>query len=183
MKRGKNNTELLAHPRRLIIVARPSAPLSPSAFSSRLSAFSLVEVVIAIGVAAFCLIALIGLIPMGVKSVKSTYSQTSASELLEAVSLDLRNTPIGSNTTPSYAITLPTFNTPNATANATLYLDENGVTYSSSANLNAQYGATLFLSNSSSYATTAQIQITWPATVPPSSAIGSLETVTTIIRK
>ena len=168
---------VLSHFRR-----RPSCALRYP-ISSNSYAFSLVEVVIAIGIASFCLVTMMGLIPVGVKSVRSTTSQTIASQLLEAISLDLRSTPLGSNSSPSYAVTLPASGTASCATSMTLYLDENGGTNASSLNLNSQYRATLYLSNSSIFSTTAQIQITWPASVAPSNAIGSLETITTIIRQ
>ena len=47
-------------------------------FGHRLRAFSLVEVTLALGVAAFCLIAVFGLMPVGVQTNRNATSQTGA---------------------------------------------------------------------------------------------------------
>ena len=46
------------------------------------SAFSLVEVTLALGVAAFCLIAVFGLIPVGVQTNRNATSQTAATNIV-----------------------------------------------------------------------------------------------------
>jgi type II secretory pathway pseudopilin PulG len=57
------------------------------------SAFSLIELTLAIGVAAFCLIAVFGLIPVGIQTNRNATSQTAAKNILAAVLADLRATP------------------------------------------------------------------------------------------
>ncbi|MFZ4774931.1 MAG: hypothetical protein ACOYM3_06200 [Terrimicrobiaceae bacterium] len=54
------------------------------------SAFSLVEVTLAIGVASFALIAVLGLLPVGLKSVKNANEQAAAANVLNAVACSLR---------------------------------------------------------------------------------------------
>src|ERR1700674_3846005 len=70
--------------------------------------FSLVEVTLALGVAAFCLIALFGLLPLGVQTNQSSISQTAAASVLSSVVADLRATPKTSLTSPQYDITFGT---------------------------------------------------------------------------
>ena len=154
----------------------------PSTLNSRSSAFSLVEVVIAIGVAAFCLVAMLGLFPTGLKSVKNTLDQTAAAGYLDAVALDLRNTQLGSNVSPLYAINLPAPGavSPNAT---NFYFNEDGTTSSTSASLATRYAVQLTCSNPSSLVTVAQIQIYWPPTATITNALGVLESVITINRQ
>ena len=54
---------------------------------TRLSAaFSLVEVTLALGVAAFCLIAVFGLLPVGVNSDQTSIQQTAAASLATSIS-------------------------------------------------------------------------------------------------
>ena len=67
--------------------------------------FSLVEVTLALGIAAFCLIALFGLLPLGVQTNQSSISQTAAASVLSSVAADLRATPKTSLTSPQYDIT------------------------------------------------------------------------------
>jgi type II secretory pathway pseudopilin PulG len=54
------------------------------------SAFSLVEVTLALGVAAFCLIAVMGLLPMALKTQQASIQQTTANEIMSDIAADLR---------------------------------------------------------------------------------------------
>ena len=144
--------------------------------------FSLIEVVIAIGLCSFCMIAMLGLLPVGVKSVQTTTMQTSAASILKSISMDLRSTMTGSNVSPGLAIPLPTWNTPNASTQTNLYFDEGGGTYPSASSMNAKYTAVLTLSNASVFVTMAQIRIYWPAGAAATNAQGWIETVTSIAR-
>jgi type II secretory pathway pseudopilin PulG len=56
----------------------------------KLSAFSLVEVTLALGVAGFCLIAVFGLLPVGVQTNQRAVSQTAATAILSSVIADMR---------------------------------------------------------------------------------------------
>src|SRR2546421_11803854 len=56
-------------------------------------AFSLVEVTLALGIAAFCLIPVFGLMPVGVQTNRNATSQTAATNIIAAVASDLRATP------------------------------------------------------------------------------------------
>ena len=68
------------------------------------AAFSLVEVTLALGIAAFCLIAVFGLVPVGVQTNRNATSQTTATNILSSVISDIRASPKGSGTTPKYKI-------------------------------------------------------------------------------
>ena len=57
--------------------------------NSRTGAFSLVEVTLALGVAAFCLIAVFGLVPVGLQTNRNATSQTAATNIIAAVVADL----------------------------------------------------------------------------------------------
>jgi uncharacterized protein (TIGR02598 family) len=65
------------------------------------SAFSLVELTLAIGVAAFCLIAVFGLVPVGVQTNRNATSQTAATNILSNVVSDLRASPPSQSTASS----------------------------------------------------------------------------------
>lgn len=56
----------------------------------RAAAFSLVEVTIALGVAAICLILLVGLIPAGLKTQQASAQQTIANQIMTVLLSDLR---------------------------------------------------------------------------------------------
>ena len=148
--------------------------------------FSLVEVVIAIGIAAFCLVTMLGLIPSGLKAVNATTEQTAATAIISEVMTDLRDTPIGSNTSPVLAIQLPTNGITNdigLTNTTNFYVSESCTLYPTNTSLDARYGVTLSLSNSSLFITTARVQVWWPSTVPPAHAVGSVEAISAIMRK
>ena len=51
-------------------------------FSQVAAGFSMVELVVALGVAAFCLLALLGLLPIGVKTQRASANQTKANAIM-----------------------------------------------------------------------------------------------------
>lgn len=53
--------------------------------------FSLIEVVIAIGIVTFCLIAILGLLPTGLKAVKNANEEAAAANVLNTIASSLRN--------------------------------------------------------------------------------------------
>ncbi len=57
------------------------------------AAFSLVELTLAIGIAAFCLIAVVGLMPVGMLTNRNATSQTAATNILSSVVSDIRASP------------------------------------------------------------------------------------------
>src|SRR5438309_3334382 len=59
-------------------------PLGPAGFS-------LVEVTLALGVAAFCLLVLLGLLPTGIKTQQSGIQQTTANQIISQISSFLRS--------------------------------------------------------------------------------------------
>jgi len=129
------------------------------------SAFSLVEVTLALGVAAFCLIALFGLIPVSMQTNRNATNQTAATSIIAGVVADLRATPSANSTSSQYGITFGT--------SATLYFDGAGQastspTASSRYQLNVTWGG-------SSALRYADLKVTWPATVTPANATGSTE--------
>src|SRR5205809_8091855 len=74
------------------------------------SAFSLVEVTLALGIAAFCLIAVFGLMPVGIQTNRNMISQTAATSIISSVLADIRTTARATaSATPSalYNINIP----------------------------------------------------------------------------
>src|SRR5438552_12075234 len=70
---------------------------------TRRNAFSLTELTLALGVAAFCLLAVFGLMPIGVQTNRNTTSQTAAANIMAAVVADLRATSKLYDPTKSYS--------------------------------------------------------------------------------
>src|SRR5437867_3548078 len=57
---------------------------------AKTAAFSLVEVTLALGVAAFCLIAVLGLLPTSLKTQQASIEQTTANQIISTIFSDLR---------------------------------------------------------------------------------------------
>jgi type II secretory pathway pseudopilin PulG len=97
----------------------------------RVHAFSLVEVAIALGIAAFCLLAVFGLMPIGVQTNRNATSQTAAANILSTAVSDLRNAPVPKPTpspVPSalYVITIPATDAAATPAPQIRYFDSEG---------------------------------------------------------
>jgi uncharacterized protein (TIGR02598 family) len=132
---------------------------------SAAGAFSLVEVTLALGIAAFCLIAVLGLVPAAVMTNRNATSQTAATNIVASVIADMRSTT--SSTSPQYGITFGTAKT--------LYFDGRGqVTTSLSTNSRYQLNVTWSSSgwNGLMYA---DVKVTWPAAATAANALGSTD--------
>ena len=143
-------------------------------------AFSLVEVTLALGIAAFCLLAIFGLLPVGIKSHQDAIRQTAATGIATGIMADLRATPNTNTTTANYQITIPT-----ATK---LYLREDGSPDTSSG-ADSKYLAyvTFTVPPQPKAATLLRLIITWPAAAdlannPPKNFSGSFEAVSALDR-
>ena len=94
-------------------------------------AFSLVEVALALGVAAFCLIAILGLLPIGLKNDRTAFEETAATGILSAVAADLRATAPTSSadmetTSGQFSIPIPGSPMVSAPAPVTLFFTSAG---------------------------------------------------------
>jgi len=132
-------------------------------------AFSLVEVTLALGVAAFCLIAVFGLVPVGVQTNRNATSQTTATNIVAGVVSDLRATPTTTITSVQYQITFGTAKT--------LYFDGAGQA-STTLGANSRYRLVVSFPTSPTGLSYADLRVTWPAPVDPTTTTpsGSMET-------
>jgi prepilin-type N-terminal cleavage/methylation domain-containing protein len=143
--------------------------------------FSLVEVTLALGVAAVCLVTIFGLLPVGLQTNRNATQETASSDIVGAVIADLRATPVttprgGATTTPQFAIVIPS-NPISAPVTSNLFFTSEGQN-STSATSNSRYRFTItFLPNGpgSRHATPVDLKMTWPATANPRDAEGSVE--------
>ena len=138
----------------------------------KLGGFSLVEVTLALGVGAFCLIAVFGLLPVGVQTNQRATSQTAAASIMANVVADLRATPNPPriNTSVQYQIIFGTART--------LYFDSAGqVTTSLGPNSRYQLNITFPtpLITDPPGLKYANVKVTWPAAAIPANASGSTE--------
>jgi type II secretory pathway pseudopilin PulG len=144
-------------------------------------AFSLVEVVLALGVAAFSLIAVFALLPVGVQTNRNAISQTAATGIVASVIADLRATPKppALNTSSQYQIVFGT--------SKTLYFDGTGQCSTDlagsikpdgtawSPTLQTRYQLNITFPWNSGLAYGADLKVTWPAAPIPANASGSTE--------
>jgi uncharacterized protein (TIGR02598 family) len=148
--------------------------------------FSLVEVTLALGIMAFCLVAVFGLLPTGLNTSRDAIAQTAAANIAGAISADLRQAPAATTTIPNpqsprFLIT-PTV-AASQTVTHTLFFTQNGTVATSTPATSAQdanadptqypvYRAALVFSRTNAAAadrtaTSVRILITWPALADP----------------
>jgi uncharacterized protein (TIGR02598 family) len=132
------------------------------------AAFSLVEVTLALGVAAFCLIAVFGLLPVGVQTNRNATSQTAATNIIAAVVADLRATPKTNTTSLQFGIQ---FGQPKD-----LYFDNVGAFVPDVPDANSRYHLNITFPSSPAGLSYANLRVTWPAAATPANATGSVET-------
>jgi uncharacterized protein (TIGR02598 family) len=130
--------------------------------------FSLIEVAMALAIAAFALATLLGLMAAGLTSSRAALPRTTAINLAAGICADLRQTPTAAEITASGATLTSTSNRYGidvTQSSSTLYLDESGTVQNSAAN--ATYKATISLTKPSSsqrMATYGTVNVSWPAT-------------------
>ena len=137
--------------------------------------FSLVEVTLALGIAAFCLLAVFGLLPIGLKTQQNAIEQTAATRIVSAAASDLRNTARTAAASPLFAITIPV-NT--ASSSSTIYFDPEG-RYSPAITAGSRYRLTITFSPNSTggrAATFVHLLVSWPAAATTGNASGMAET-------
>jgi len=130
-------------------------------------AFSLVEVTLALGIAAFCLIAVFALMPVGVQTNRNATSQTAVTNMMAAVVADLRATPKSAPASSHFGIAFGT--------DATRYFDNTGQG-STSRTPDSRYRL-IVTWNGSPGLRYADLKVTSPAAADPANAGGSTEIV------
>ncbi len=129
-----------------------------AASNSKVAAFSLVELVLALGVAAFCLFAVFGLMPVGMQTNRNAASQTAATNIIAVIVADLRTTPAAATTSPQFAITFGT--------DKRLYFDASGQA-STSLTPDSRYQLNITWNSAPTGLNYAVLRVTWPAQIDP----------------
>lgn len=145
-------------------------------------AFSLVEVTLALGVAAISLLAIFALLPVGVKTNQVAIEQMASTDVLSAVAADLRGTPVtaprgGATVSPRFTISIPA-NPVAASTTTTLFFTSEGQS-STGLTGNSRYRITItFLPNlpGTRTATFVDLKASWPAAAASTNAGGTAET-------
>ncbi len=157
-------------------------------------AFSLVEVVLALGVTSFCLMALFGLLSVGLNNNRGTIEQAGATAILSAAMSDLYATPPtvppgASTNSVQFGIKIPA-NPVTAVASSsvtTLYFSASGLTTNSTAAQSAyRLTVTPLVPTSPTSPTRVasffDLLVSWPAAASISNAAGSAETFVSLNR-
>jgi len=144
--------------------------------SASKQAFSLIEVALALGIAAIALVAIIGLIPVGLNSNQASSEQTASAGLAAGIVADLQATPVAippeAKNSLRYAVPLPI----SGSTTHTLFLREDGalagaIDADANPSQDARYRATLFISApmdaKQKSATVLRVLVTWPAMADP----------------
>lgn len=146
--------------------------------------FSLVEVAMALSIAAFCLVTLFGLLTVGVHNYQQSGSRTVMVNLATAVVQDLQSAPAnstGNSSSPRFLFSVPS---PASGSNAnpppqTVYVDANGSDSSGSGQVGDAVSTTTPYRISVAFfppasgqdgATTARIMVSYPAGADPNAA-------------
>lgn len=138
--------------------------------------FSLVEVTLALGVAAVSLLVIFSLLPIGLQTNQRSAEQTACVDILSAVAADIRATPRGAASSAQFNIAIPPNPVTGPTSIAPIYFDSTGRVVSS--DITARYRVTItFLNNGAGArtATFADLKATWPAAATMAAAQGSAE--------
>jgi uncharacterized protein (TIGR02598 family) len=157
------------------------------------SAFSLVEVTLALGVATFCMVAILGLLPVGLKSNQSAIEQTMAASIARSIATDLRLTPILSGSSPQFGFTF----SGSSGAVQSLYFSEDGSPTGKvgdaplTSGTTSRYRTSIWIvppASATKAATSVRLMVTWPALADsnpasnPSNFSGSFEILTALDR-
>ncbi len=140
-----------------------------------IEAFSLIEVTLALAIVVFCMVIVFGLLAVGVTASESSISQTTASQVLSAISADIQSTPktVAATNSAIYGIALPATSVTGSVVvtspapTSPLYIQEDGTT--NTAVSGARYR--LFVWTTSAETTTApatqetlvRLILSWPA--------------------
>ena len=138
--------------------------------------FSLVEVTLALGVAAISLLVIFSLLPIGLQTNQRSVEQTASVDILSAVAADLRATPRKIGSSSLFNITIPPNPVSGATSIAPIYFNNTGQVVTSPDTARYQVTVT-FLDNGGGTrtATFADLKATWPAAATAGEAQSSAE--------
>jgi Tfp pilus assembly protein PilV len=147
-------------------------------------AFSLIEVVIALGLFTFCIVGIVGLLPLAASSVKSVYQESNANNIAESIASLWLVSP-----TNSTSVSIPLMGNRtmgNFTIGPTA-LDQKPYFYDNDGRLTNQAASTLLLNYSAnpignnSY--TVNLTFSWPANAPADSKTLNTRTFNYIFAK
>ena len=150
------------------------------------SAFSLVEVTFALGVAAFSFVAVLGMLPAGLKIQQGSVNQTKANAIMLQIMADLRadvRLPPGQAKTDQFGLNNHWLAV--ATPDTLYFTNDAKQTTATSTTAFPVFRATItYLFPPTATTSIAKISVSWPAQVNPATALpaGSAETFVAVNR-
>lgn len=150
------------------------------------SGFSLVEICLALGIAAFCLLAIFSLLPIGLKGNLESSEETVATGILTQVAADLTScaatSPRGLATnTAQFGIAIPANPVTTPTVVPPRYFSESGYDgLSAKADSRYRVDVTFLTNGGTNTATMACLKASWPAAA--TNPLSKLETLVAIDR-
>ena len=138
--------------------------------------FTLVEVTLALGVAAVSLLVIFSLLPIGLQTNQHSVEQTASVDILSAVAADLRATPRGIGSSSLFNITIPSNPMSGSTSIAPIYFDSAGQVVTSPDTARYRVTVTFFGNGGGTRtATFCDLKATWPAEAAAEEARGVSE--------
>ena len=148
----------------------------------RSSGFSLVEITLALGVAAVSLIAIFGLLATGSQINQTASEQLASTAILTAVASDLRATPSTTSTSIQFGISIPA-NPVGGEVASTLYFDSAGKLTTLDQGPRYRLVVTFLPNSGSRSATLVDLRLTWPGAADPTNpSTGAAEIFTALNR-
>jgi len=144
------------------------------------NAFSLIEVVIALGIFAFCIVGIVGLLPIAANSAKSVSQESNANNIAESIAGFWQVAGVGNSTTGGN-FTMGNFTV--GTGSDTFYYNNNGaiVDSASDASLRLDYTAQALTTYPNSF--TVNLTFTWPPNASANSTTATKRTFNYIFAK
>lgn len=159
---------------------------SPAVRPSRrvVRGFTLVETVLAVGVASLCLTSVFGLLPAGISSNHSSAEQTTATNLLTAVAADVRGlaASAASTSTSSTVYKIDLSGGSAASAPTQIYVGDDGMPVTSVRDARYQLNVWVTPASATTGATMVRTMVSWPAAAPVRLAQGSVEALVALNR-
>jgi uncharacterized protein (TIGR02598 family) len=152
------------------------------------SAFSLVEVTLALGIAAFCLLTVFALLPIAVLANRNATSQSAATNIMAAVIADLRATQKTATTSTQFGLGFSGCTPPNSMQ---LYFNGEGQLVgrcdccgdtAGSQGTNPRYRVSVTYPTSSTGLPYLDVKVTWPAAAASANANGAVESLSALDR-
>ena len=143
-------------------------------------AFSLIEVVIALGIFSFCIVGIVGLLPIATSSVQSVSNESNANNIAESIAGFWQVAPSGASSGGNFTMGNFTIGT---TGNETFYYNNDGaiVENDTDASLRLLYDVQDLPDYPNTF--TVNLTFTWPANAPTDSPTVNKRTFNYIFTK